>query len=356
MHSQRPSAAPRRSGFAAAFFSLLFPGLGHAYLGRWSRALAWAALPILAVALVAGLVANPTTQETLKGWAFEPAVLMGIVALVLLDLLYRLCCVLDAYRLARTPGARAGGAALASAAGLVAVLAVLVISHVAIARPVLIAHDSLVDITGGTEEETIGSFAPDAGASFVAPFTQPPSPTPDPSASFAPTPAPEPTPTQGPAWDEGGRLNVLLIGADGGRAGYAGYLTDTMLVVTIDTRTKQTAFISLPRDTSRLPIPRDWPAYGAWGGLFGAKANEIYTYASRINPSQYPGEKKNKGFNALKGMLGELFGLKIDYFVAVDLNSFRAIINDLGGVIVDVQSPVYDVHYPSDDSSGNFKL
>ena len=34
--------------------------------------------------------------------------------------------------------------------------------------------------------------------------------------------------------------------------------------------------------------------------------------------------------------------MKIDYFVAVDLRSFREIIDDLGGVVVDVQNPVYD--------------
>jgi LCP family protein required for cell wall assembly len=195
--------------------------------------------------------------------------------------------------------------------------------------------------------------------SFVAPFTQAPSPTPDPSASFVPaepTPTPEPTPTQGPSWTEGGRLNILLIGADAGRAGYTNYLTDTMIIVTIDPKTKQTGFITMPRDTQNLPIPRDWPAYRAWGGLFGTKANSIYTYAARLTPDQYPGPSKNKGFNAMKGILGETLGLKIDYFVAVDLHSFRAIINDLGGVIVDVQNPVYDVHYAADDSSGHLKL
>ena len=48
--------------------------------------------------------------------------------------------------------------------------------------------------------------------------------------------------------------------------------------------------------------------------------------------------------------------MKIDYFVAVDLRSFRDIIGDLGGVIVDVQNPVYDDHYPADDGSGHIKL
>jgi LCP family protein required for cell wall assembly len=244
-----------------------------------------------------------------------------------------------------------------SLAGLVSVLAVLVVSHVAIARPVIVARDSLGDIFGGVTDEPVESFAPGVDASFMVPFTQAPSPTPDPSATPAPpTPTPEPTPTQGPSWDKGGRLNILLIGADAGRAGYTNYLTDTMIVVTIDPVTKQTAFITLPRDTTGLPIPRDWPAYGAWGGRFGTKANSIYTYAARLTPNQYPGPAKNKGFNAMKGILGETLGLKIDYFLAVDLKSFREIINDLGGVVIDVQNPVYDSHYAADDGSGHWKL
>jgi hypothetical protein len=42
--------------------------------------------------------------------------------------------------------------------------------------------------------------------------------------------------------------------------------------------------------------------------------------------------------------------------VAVDLNSFRDTVNTLGGVIVDVQVPVYDPVYPSADGRGNLKL
>ncbi len=57
MSSPSPQKAPRahtprtRSAFAAAFLSLIFPGLGHAYAGAWARALAFAALPLLLIAL-----------------------------------------------------------------------------------------------------------------------------------------------------------------------------------------------------------------------------------------------------------------------------------------------------------------
>lgn len=357
MQSQRPPSGHRKSAFAAAVFSFLFPGLGQAYLGLWSRALAWAALPILTIALGAGMVANEATRRSLEGFALNADALLVALAFLVVDVVYRLACVLDAYRLARRTGGSSAGMGVLSVAGLVAVTGVLIVSHVAIARPVIIARDTALAIYGGQTEEPVESFAPDASSSFVAPFTQAPTATPDPSATPAPpTATPEPTPTQGPDWTDGGLLNILLIGADAGRAGYGNYLTDTMIVVSIDPKTKQTAFITMPRDTTGLPIPRDWPAYDAWGGKFGTKANSIYTYAARLTPSQYPFPAKNKGFNAMKGILGETMGLKIDYFVAVDLKSFREIINDLGGVIIDVQNPVYDFHYAADDGSGHWKL
>jgi hypothetical protein len=61
-------ARPRaRSPFVAAFLSFLFPGLGHAYAGAYQRALAFAALPLLLIALVAGVAIRMDRGE-LVGW------------------------------------------------------------------------------------------------------------------------------------------------------------------------------------------------------------------------------------------------------------------------------------------------
>src|SRR5678816_2439693 len=57
-----------RSPFVAAVLSLFFPGLGHAYAGAYQRALGWAALPVLLLALGAGFV-----------WRAHPGDLIGLV-------------------------------------------------------------------------------------------------------------------------------------------------------------------------------------------------------------------------------------------------------------------------------------
>ena len=68
----RPRA---RSPFVAAFLSLLFPGLGHAYAGAYQRALGFAAPPILLLALGAGFVLRERIRGDLVGLVLTPWVL-----------------------------------------------------------------------------------------------------------------------------------------------------------------------------------------------------------------------------------------------------------------------------------------
>jgi hypothetical protein len=46
----------------------------------------------------------------------------------------------------------------------------------------------------------------------------------------------------------------------------------------------------------------------------------------------------------------------VRYFVEVDFEGFRTVVNTLGGVTVDVQAPVSDDHYPTEDGRGALNL
>src|SRR5450755_724138 len=102
-------ARPRprqQSAFVAAFLSLLFPGLGHAYARAWTRAIGFAALPLLLLALLLGIF--------LKTGAIGSAVLIVanlglILAGNVVAFIYRALAAIDAYRVVAFVNAQAEG-------------------------------------------------------------------------------------------------------------------------------------------------------------------------------------------------------------------------------------------------------
>ena len=353
--SSTPQAPLRaKSPFAAAFLSLIFPGLGQLYAGAPMRALAFAAAPILLIALLAGVVLRMDRIE-LVGLVFNPFLLSSVFVLNIIALLYRIVAIIDAYRVTEWMNAtqasgdgRLGKARLPRAplsiAGLLAVLLVMAGSHVVVARYDMIALDALSSGCIFVGEDIDSECEPDGSAS------------PDPSASGDPTEAPSATtaptvePSIGsavpeasiPPWDGQERLNILLIGADkqGG-----GHRTDTLITVSIDPVTKNVAMFSLPRDTVDLPVPSG-PARSLWGRQFRQKINGFYIQNYK-RADIWPGKENVRGYNALKAMLGELYGLDIKYFVEVDFEGFKGVVDAVGGVTVNVQTPVVDDFYPT---------
>ena len=171
---QRPQEArPRhRSPFAAAFLSLIFPGLGHAYAGAYTRALGFAAVPVLLVALMAGFGLRMDRSQ-LIGLVLNPFFLQSVFVINLLFLVYRVVAIVDAYRVAEflnrheaSGDTRLGPARLIrnplSIAGLLAVILVMSGVHVVVARYDALALDAL---TGGcifVGDETPDCPDPDA--------------------------------------------------------------------------------------------------------------------------------------------------------------------------------------------------
>jgi LCP family protein required for cell wall assembly len=355
---QNPERAePGRSAFAAAFFSALQPGLGQAYARSWMRALVWAAPSILFYALILGVIRSMGLKDFELQFASSTWEI-GILVLLVVDVAYRGAAAVSAFRIVgegQVQGRRRSAARTVSASGLLAVCLVLVMFHVALGQGVYSALSLGAALGSGdtTPVVPISSLPPDLQS--LLPTTLPPTATPEPGVTPGPTDTPEPTPTQGPPWNGTDRLNVLLIGADAGRPGYSGYLTDTMMLLSVDPPTGRVALISLPRDTQGIPLPKNWAAYNAYGGIYPYKINTLYTIA-RSESNLFPGNDQQRGYMALMGALSQLYGVEIDYYVAIDLSGFRDVVNTLGGVVVDVQVPVYDTHYPTSDGRGSEKL
>jgi LCP family protein required for cell wall assembly len=145
-----------------------------------------------------------------------------------------------------------------------------------------------------------------------------------------------------PPWNGTDRLNILLIGADeqGG-----GHNTDTMITVSIDPTTGQVVMFTLPRDTVDVPVPPG-PARNVWGSVYAGKINSFWV-AAKNRSDVFPGATpKARGYNGLKAIIGNLYGLDIQYYVEVNFDGFRKVVDALGGVTINVQVPVLDDNFP----------
>ena len=287
---------PRSSAFAGAVFSMLLPGFGQAYQRRWRAALLFIAPPFLLSALVAGIVAADGPSG-LVGALFTPFGLGALGALNGGAAIWRAIAAADAWRAGFSRGSGFRSSAL-SLLGLLLAVAIGGSVH-------LIAAGYL----GSATELVAGVFGGDGGS------------------GTAPT-----------RWNGTDRLNVLLVGIDR-RGDDATFNTDTLIVASIDPKKGSVTMFSIPRDTVDTPVPA--AARALYGPTYGGKINSYYASALR-----HPDTFTAGPMTALKELLGELYGIRIDYSLMADFSGFRDVINTLGGVRVIARNPVTDEAYP----------
>jgi polyisoprenyl-teichoic acid--peptidoglycan teichoic acid transferase len=135
-----------------------------------------------------------------------------------------------------------------------------------------------------------------------------------------------------------GRYNVLLLGGDAGRD-RVGLRPDSITVASVDAESGRTVLISLPRNLQAVPFPSHSPlhdrfpqGYRCPGG--SCMLNAIYTYASE-HRDLYPGVE-NPGAQATKEAVEGATGLKINYWVLIDLKGFESLVDAVGGITMDV--------------------
>lgn len=133
-----------------------------------------------------------------------------------------------------------------------------------------------------------------------------------------------------------GRINILLLGMSG--EGYKSqYLTDTIILASIDTKTYDSAMLSLPRDLY-VKIPKT--------NNLHTKINAVYTFSIK-NKSLSSSESMSN----IKDVIHEITGQPIHYYLTMDFAGFKNIIEELGGVDVEVEDDIYDSRYPGPNFS-----
>jgi len=290
-------------------------------------------LAVSAVALVylIGRLRGLQSKTGLAASAVDTRFLLGLLVVDLALLAFRLFALVDAFRLGRAP--QAAGATL----GLLALLAIL--PHAAVAYYAYQSYDTIESVFASEEPTDVLQPVELASNGADGPVTYLPVVN---SNGVRINNANELIPEEaGPPWKQRGRLNVLLLGSDAG-PGRGGLRTDTMIVATIDLKTRQAALFSVPRNLIQVPLPDG-------GQVFAQPLNGLFEWAV-AHPEQFAGAT-SPGPTALKQTLGQLVGLPIDYYVMVDFRGFHDLVAAFGGVELNVPEPVLDRVSPYEEGA-----
>lgn len=139
-----------------------------------------------------------------------------------------------------------------------------------------------------------------------------------------------------------GRINILLVGADA-EPDRPGIRTDTLMVASVSATTGRTVLFSLPRNLQHAPFPKTSPLHavypdGYWCADQECLLNAVHSEAEK-HASLYPGVK-NPGMTAVREVVSEILGLKLNYHAVIDMRGFEKLIDALGGVTLDVAKAV----------------
>ena len=132
-------------------------------------------------------------------------------------------------------------------------------------------------------------------------------------------------------WETQDPVNILLLGIDQ-RPGENGYFrTDTMILLHVNPKTGDVGMISFPRDLW-VEVPGYWE--------------------TRINSAHVIGDAKNYpgGGPALaKKTVENLIGQPVDYYVRINFEGFRKLLEEIGCIDIDVPKLIDDPTFPDDN-------
>lgn len=132
-----------------------------------------------------------------------------------------------------------------------------------------------------------------------------------------------------------GRINILVLGIGG--PGHDGAdLTDTMMVVSVDPINKTVAMLSIPRDLW-VKIPNNGES----------KINAVHAYGEQNK------KKFTDGPTITKEVVSKMLDLPIHYYARMDFEGFKKLIDEVGGIDINVEKDIVDPYYPDDRTGKN---
>lgn len=139
-----------------------------------------------------------------------------------------------------------------------------------------------------------------------------------------------------------GRYNILLLGGDAG-PDRLGLRPDSISVASVDAETGDTTIIGIPRNLEFVPFSEGSPLYGPFPNGYDCGdeclISYLYTYGDE-HPQLYPDAEKQgsePGVEAMRDAVEGVLGLRLQYYVLIDMQGFGDLIDALGGVEIDVK-------------------
>jgi anionic cell wall polymer biosynthesis LytR-Cps2A-Psr (LCP) family protein len=391
-----------RTPVGAATLSFVLPGLGQWAAGDGRRG-AIVAIPAFAMAaLLAALLLF--ARHALLDNATNQQWLTSLMLLNIVGFVYHCWAMADAYLLAGKPVPRSRRTARVarreptwtSVAAVVVLACGPVLVHGAFAvedlslqgasaclnSPIpcwmlgnVAAAESQGPLTGNLDQGAAPTDTPSAGTSSSAtagssaasasPVTPPPS-------LPAPVIPPMQTTQNSANWNADHMLNLLLVGMDSS-PGRTDTLTDTMILLQVNTSTGQSAMYGIARNMFCMPLPSGIAGhfpnpsskYTCPPGTFtspievNGEVNALFYDAAFVHRDWYPGFPLSncngksgsdydycrlqmdwgRGTFALEQAVGALTGVNVDGSAIINLPGFARLVDDLGGI--DVNVPVY---------------
>jgi LCP family protein required for cell wall assembly len=136
-----------------------------------------------------------------------------------------------------------------------------------------------------------------------------------------------------PDWEKKERVTVLVMGIDERTNEQGPWRTDSMILASIDPVSMTASMLSIPRDL--------------WVAIPGYGENRINTANYNGDRDKYPGggpalAKKTVQYN---------LGVPVHYYVLMNFDGFEKLIDTIGGIDIDVETPIHDERYPVPNSS-----
>jgi LCP family protein required for cell wall assembly len=119
--------------------------------------------------------------------------------------------------------------------------------------------------------------------------------------------------------------------------------TDAIVLLHVNFATRKAAMFSIPRDLY-VPLPN---------------LEEVEIDQARINSAYLYGEiygVPGGGPAEFKQTVEMNFGIRVDRYVLVNFAAFKAAVDAIGGIEVDVPKAIYDPDFPADEGDGTIVL